>query len=62
MPSKYYYKMSDMDKMIPFKHLNRGALLWMVVRKIRKRERWSKEILNFEIQIQIEIENVELDR
>lgn len=62
MPSKYYYKMSDMDKMILFKHLNRGAPLWMVVRKIRKRERWSKEILNFEIQIQIEIENVGLDR
>jgi len=27
---KYYCKMSDIDKGVPFKHLNRGALLWMI--------------------------------
>jgi len=29
--NKYYRKMSDVDKGVPFKHLNRGALLWMVL-------------------------------
>jgi len=28
---KYYYKMSDVNEGVPFKHLNRGALLWMVL-------------------------------